>query len=257
MLSPRAGEQYYLDNQQFWTQGPMNSQGYWDQNQGAVTGPTSSQTYATNFSGGGPLPPPNLDPYYERARGRTAEDVNRAYGARGMYNSGAALSGLSDAMTGLSAEQANREADYGLQYDASRRAWDELGGNLAGQADQSAVNQFLAGSGAAGQLDMTGLQYTNTGADAAFAAQGAERARLQDFFTNISQPALASAGLTQESFMQLLQQDPALMEAAMAYFTGTSAEAQNQDYRDQEKIKADSEWAVDMFGKAATLGAGA
>jgi hypothetical protein len=85
-----------------------------------------------------------LGPYYENAKRRAAESINNAMGARGAYGSSAANDMLSEAFTNLEAERANREADYNLQSLGEQRAWEGLGGNLAGAADATTLSNIMA-----------------------------------------------------------------------------------------------------------------
>jgi hypothetical protein len=85
-----------------------------------------------------------LGPYYEDAKRRAAESIRTAMSARGAYGSSATDDQISQAMTGLEAERANREADYNLQRLAEQRQWEGLGGTLAGAADQQTLNNVMA-----------------------------------------------------------------------------------------------------------------
>lgn len=84
---------------------------------------------------------PGLQPYYDRARQKAAEDINRQMAARGMWGSSAAGGMIGEAMTDLGAEQATREAEYYLNMLAERRGWQDTGGQLAGSADSSSRGQ--------------------------------------------------------------------------------------------------------------------
>jgi len=80
---------------------------------------------------------PGLDPYYDNARRKAAEQINQQMAARGLWGSSAAGDMISEANVNLGAEQANREAQYYLDRLGEQRAWQGLGGDLASSADTS------------------------------------------------------------------------------------------------------------------------
>lgn len=192
-------ESYYQNNSSVYQQpsfGEVNNQGlvgvYSDpNNRPAVT--NNSQAWFDQYSSSMPnlSANPGLAPYFENAKTRAEESINSAAGARGNYGSSAAIDQTSRAFTDLEGQRALKEADYALQRAGEDRAWQSLGGQLAGSADAGsrAISQdeqnwanLLSSLGMdASQL---GLQRTNAGMDAANAAQGAERARGQDYFNN-------------------------------------------------------------------------
>lgn len=291
MRGPGALEKAFEERGQDFFK-PTQTQAWWDQNQQRLGGPTATQDYfgrvgqgpapqgATNvqdyfgqFQNRGRLLPSNLDPYFERARERTANDINSAFAARGMYNSSTATGALGDAMVGLSAEQAQQEANYDLARAAEDRAWTGLGGQLAGGADANALGQaglnlqhllglgglaqgadraeiaqFLAGLQASGAIDQNTLNALNSYFGAAAGAQGARRGRVQDFFGNVYAPAAATAGIMGDSFESGFTADQQAFFEELALKLGIPVEALMQDYRNQEKRKADDTWAVGQFG---------
>lgn len=80
---------------------------------------------------------PGLDQYYDTAVNRALEDMERVTAARGQYGGTAAQDMEGRRITELRAEQSNREADYNLRKLAEERAWEGLGGSLAGMSSES------------------------------------------------------------------------------------------------------------------------
>lgn len=157
---PFAGETYW--NQVGSTlQGPTSTTNWVEGNQSALRGPGEGEEFVgdtlTKYKGGTPGTSnraeeafqqfqetrpgidfdAGLDPYYENAKERGAEELNRQLAARGVFGSGRGVDKLSDMFTGLEAEQANRESDFKLRQLAEGRQWDSLMGDLAGSADMS------------------------------------------------------------------------------------------------------------------------
>lgn len=84
---------------------------------------------------------PNLGAYYDRAKARAADTINTELAARGAYGSSGGLGRLSDAMVGLEAERANREAQYGLDRAAELRGWQGLRSETGAAADLNDVRR--------------------------------------------------------------------------------------------------------------------
>jgi hypothetical protein len=93
--------------------------------------------WLSGFEGRRPdiLSDPGLDPYYDRAKERAMSDISREMAALGAYGSSTAQQMRGEALTDLSAEQANREADFRLRALAEGRGWEALGGQFAGQTE--------------------------------------------------------------------------------------------------------------------------
>jgi hypothetical protein len=192
-------ESYYQNNSSVYQQpsfGEVNNQGlvgqYSDPNsRPAVT--NNSQTWFDQYSGSMPnlSANPGLAPYFENAKARAQESINQATAARGSYGSSSANDQIARAFTDLEGQRALKEADYALQRAGEDRAWQSLGGQLAGSADAGsrAISQdeqnwvgLLSNLGM--DASKMGLDRTNAGMDAALGAQGAERSRGQDYFNN-------------------------------------------------------------------------
>lgn len=89
-----------------------------------LSGPGAAESFYQQVQGGVNQ---NLDPYYQRARERTSADINKQLAARGQFGSSVGTGMLGDALSNLSAEQANREADFQLRNQGQL-------GQFAGQA---------------------------------------------------------------------------------------------------------------------------
>lgn len=122
----------------------------------------AQQAMAAGGSGAG------LDPYYEQASKRAGQDINRALAAQGLLGSAFGANKMVDAQTQLSAEQANREADFGLQQraqaaqaaqaaDANRLGFVGMAADLARGADASQLARAQTGFGLAQGADAAQL----------------------------------------------------------------------------------------------------
>lgn len=173
-----------------------------------------------------------LDPYYDNAIRQSREDIDAMSASRGAYGSSAALGLGAEAATNLRAEQANREADFGL-----RRL--QLGGSLAAGAD--------AGSLAASADERA---WTMGLGDLAFAGQDATRRRGQDYFNNQMMMGGTIEGLMADEYGAMFADDRALMDAAFMSEMGQLSEAQAAAYRAElqkaQEDAAEREFAMDV-----------
>jgi len=190
---------YFNQNQDVWSNpsyGEVNAQGivghYSDPNNRPQTTQNTQGFYNQYMAN---MPTVNSDPgfgaYYDHAKDRAAESINQTMAARGAYGSSAANDQISRAYSDLEADRAKNEADYNLKRLGEERAWQNLGGSLAGQADQNSLaqsNDQRSWENMLGQLGLNasqlGLSRTNAGQDAANAASS-ERSRVgQEAFGN-------------------------------------------------------------------------
>lgn len=218
---PVAG-QYYGQNRSVWenpSYGEVNAQGIVNQFTNPANRPQTSQNtqnfydqYMSN------MPTVNSDPgygtYFQHAKDRTAESINQAMAARGTYGSSAANDQIARAFTDLDAQQAQKEADYNLARLGEQRAWQGLGGNLAGQADQGSLARSQEDrnwENMLGQLGLNasqlGLSRTNAGMDAANAASAEKRGAGQDYFNNQLALGDRTSNNTMKALMQMLGMD--------------------------------------------------
>lgn len=195
---------------------------------------------------------PGLEPYYDNARTTYVEDTNRQLAARGAFNSSAALDSIGSGLASLNAEQANREADYGLARAAEQRQWYGLGGDLASLADNASLNEGTFGldwlktggdlAGAAGQEDLDRIELGgNLASDAdraeldrliagqtsAFGAQLARDTRVQAAFDNMLRVGEGMATVAGDAYTQMFAADSALMDAVLSGDVASVAEALN------------------------------
>jgi len=190
---------YYTQNSNVWqtpSYGETNAQGLVSNYSNPQNRPQTTQNtqnfynqYMQN------LPTVNSDPgfgaYYDHAKDRAAESINQTMAARGAYGSSAANDQISRAYSDLEADRAKNEANYNLQRLGEERQWQNLGGSLAGAADNNALAGSRDEQGWASLLgnlgldaSRLGLSRTNAGQDAANAASG-EKSRVgQEAFGN-------------------------------------------------------------------------
>lgn len=89
---------------------------------------------------------PGFDQHYDRARERTTNNLNKQLAARGAYGSSAGIDMIGQALADLDAQQANREADFGLQQVmAGQQAANQAQGLSAGRGQQAFANQMAMG----------------------------------------------------------------------------------------------------------------
>lgn len=254
--------------------GATPAEQYWASVQGRLSAPTSSEQYYSGFAGRRPEVglEAGLDPYYERARERTGQDIDRAMAARGGFGSSAAMDTLSDAFVGLNAEQANREADYRLRALGEMRGWEGLGGALAGGADAAGRGNLALGGGLAatagqqglaragmladlfGAADAAELARRTTGLTGAAGAQSARQGRIGQAFDAVSGRDAALAQLVNSGLAGIIMNDQELMDAYLSFMVGGPSEAYAQDRADAQKLTGDIGTAFGAFGNVAQGG---
>lgn len=254
---PGYGENYFQQHQGQFNQ-PTAAGSYFNQVRGQAQnhpqGTNNSQTEYNNFNRPDIAAGPGLDPYYQRAAGRLTEGLNQQSAARGMFGSSQAMDQLSEGLGGLAAQQANREADYALQRLGEQRAWEQLGGSLAGQADansransQNELGWLTGMGGLAGQADQSFLNQLMGGGNMALAAQEAMRGRGQDYFNNTMGPALAMAGMSNQAYTDMFNADAQNMMNALMMETGLAEAALSGSLYNQGRQKDDASWAKGML----------
>ena len=229
MSGPGAAESYYGNNQGVWQSpsfGEVNNQGLAQQYSDPNNRPQTTQhsnDWFSQYTGSMPSisAEPGFGAYFDNAKKRAAESINQSMAARGAYGSSAANDQTSRAFTDLEGQRALKEADYNLQRLGEQRAWQGLGGQLAGQADSNALNQSKDTQGWAQLLSQLGLdasqlglQRTNAGMDAAGAAQGAQRSRGNDYFNQQLASGDRLADLYKTTMLPALDNDAQFMTDA-------------------------------------------
>jgi hypothetical protein len=99
-------------------------------------GSNYAEQYYKQFPGA-PALSEDLAPYYTDAERRANEQINSQAASRGMFGSSYAADQGREATVNLEAQRAKDEAQYGLSRAGEMRNWEQLGGQLAGQADTS------------------------------------------------------------------------------------------------------------------------
>lgn len=257
-MSPGVAEQWQQQNQSRFLQ-PGAAGDYWQQVQGQYgPGGPGTSNYAEqaykDFQKPNISQDAGLDPYYKNAQNRLNENINSQASARGMFGSSGAMNQLTEGATGLAAEQANREADYNLRAQGERRAWEGLGGQLAGQADQSSragSQDALAWTQGLGQLagnaDQSELNRLMGGMNAASTAQQFGRQRARDYMGDLMGASGAMAGMAGNTYDDMFETDAGLMNNALMMENGLAQAALQASLHNQEKQKADATWAKGMM----------
>lgn len=256
--APGQGESFYQQSQQAFGQ-PTQSAGYFQQaqqqsqNRAPLTN-YSAQEY-TNLQRPDLMNNAGLDPYYQNAAQSLTSNLNNQFGSRGMYGSSAAMNQIGDSLGDLFADQANREAQYALQRSGEQRAWEQLGGQLAGQADQQsragsqdALSWTMGLGNLAGNADQSNLAQLMGGMNAASTAQNLMRNRGQDYFNNMMQATMPLAGMAGATYDDMLGTDAQLMQNALMYQNGLAQAALEASLYNQQRQKSDAEWAKGMMG---------
>jgi hypothetical protein len=277
-------EKFFADNQGRYT-APGQGQAWYDANKGSF-GPGQADQYWNGVAGRGQTAPPqttnyakdayqaftggspqDMSPFYDNAVRKTGEGIERAYAARGMRGGSAELDQLSEANTNLRAQEARDNASYGLQRYG-------LGGQLASGADASSgrdvqnqlgwltgmgglglgvqnadLNRLMAQAGIASGLDSTNLNWLNSGMNAANAAQGAMATRGQNFFNNNLNATQAETNPMMGIYLQMLQNDAALQNAAIDASTGYAREGANQSVQGRAQTEQGIGNLFSLMGK--------
>lgn len=239
------GEKFASQNAQA-LQSMGQGEQWWNKYQGQFNQATASEQLQQD---------PGLDAYYGRARERAAGDINNQLAARGQFGSSAGLAQISDAMVGLGAEQANREADYRKevagQADEARGARLGLGGTFAGQTQdrfgqrieqgmqmqEGAQNQLLdrlgMGQTAAGGVDAQRLNNLIAGGNAALGSQNVRTDRVQNNLDNRIKTGDIASGIVGGGLQNIANNDQKLWEAAQALGLGGATQSLNFELLDQ------------------------
>lgn len=215
-----------------------NTAGYFNQ-------PTLSEMFAKNAiaQGAGAAPtnraedayqqfsssqPANMDPYYANARRIAEENIRKTMAARGSYGSSAADDLYNEAYTNLAADQAQKEAQYGLSRGSllGSLAQGADSSSLAGSADRRNWENALASI--AGQGDVQGLNRITGGANIAGAAQGAQTTRGQNAFNNQLQLGDRMSNIMGQGYGNIFGTDLGLFNEGVGLNTGTATEGYNQ-----------------------------
>jgi hypothetical protein len=231
-----------------------NAENYWRGVSGRVNAPRSTQQMFTSFMGNRPdiSTDAGLGPYFDEAKKRAIESIDTASAARGGYSSSFAADQINDAVTALEAQRALQEGSFTLDTLAEQRAWEQLGGSLAGQADAGELGMLgLGGSLAAGadagllaslglganifgQADMQELARLNALVNTGVLGQELFEGRYNDMFTNILNASNPLAALTMGGLTGAVENDQELMGNIMSMILGRDREDINQADKQME-----------------------
>jgi hypothetical protein len=273
---PGFSEQQFAQNKGAWN-APTNTQGYWQGIAGQFNGGNMANSRAASaydqYMKNMPqiAPEANLGGFYDNARTRQAQDMNAQLGARGAFNSSAALDKLAQGQATLNAQQVSDEAKYsidrastmgslyntlgtlGNQADSQRNDWLKTGGALASKADEMGLAKLEGGARAAEGADSGRVARLSTAATAALGAQGARDERIQGAFNNINKLGDQLGGVVTDAYTKLFTGDQALMDAALSGDIARVAEALNISNEQANRIATDlksvAEVAASVSGK--------
>lgn len=228
LSTPGAGEQFYDQNKSGYTN-PSNGQQWWGANSGQLQQPGMGESYSKNvlsqYGNGGALPEnPGLDPYYKNSWRKASEDINQQLAARGLYGSSSAGDMLTEARTNLAADQASKEAQYALQRSQNQLGWAQGLGNIANNGENAAMGRFDRGFGGANALDSANLSRLNAGMGAGSTAQQLQQGRAQQLFGNEMNMAIATSGLANGTYGDLLGTDTGLLNTELGARNAAAAQ---------------------------------
>lgn len=260
---PGAAESYFSDNKdkfgaptatsQYWGQNqgkfgqPGQGDQFWNQAQGMFNtqkpGSNNAQSAFDQFQGSAPA---NTDPFYSRAVQQTTNHLNNQAAARGQFNSTGALQTIGDATANLRGQQAQADAQYGLNRgqvagslgsaaDTSSRGinqnqlgWMQGLGSLGLGLQNSDLSRLMTGMNAAGGVDQTNLAQIMAGQGAAGQAQQALANRGQNYFNNLNQMGGQQAGVLGNTYGAMLGNDQKLFDDYQQALLGLPREQLNQ-----------------------------
>lgn len=243
--SPGVVEQLWQGNQGRFIDPGDAAQWYW-QNQGAFDAPGQGEQFWNQVQGDLASNAPGYDAYFDRARERMAGGINDQLAARGAFGSSAGMDQVSQGLADLNAQQASREADYGLN---------RLGalGGLAFQAQNAQLGRLGQGMGAAQASDVADLNRLTAGAGLAQAAQDARRQRGRDYMGDVFAPAGQMSALVGGTGQDVLNADQRLMDSAIGAELANSREDLNQWLQNREQERADSGQILNLIGNLLPL----
>lgn len=262
---PTAAAQNWTNNESAWNSpsgGETNTWGLVDQftdPNNRVKTTQNSQDWLGQFQGAMPniAAEPGFGAYFDNAKRRAQESINQTMAARGAYGSSAANDQTSRAFADLEGQRALKEADYNLQRLGEQRAWQGLGGSLAGQADNNSLQRSQQEQSWVDMLNkmgidasQLGLSRLNAGQDAATSATAAERARGQDYFNNQLAQGDRIADLIKSITVPAIDND-----AELATNASSAGVAQGNQAANNERTNAQD--TVNLVNTAASIyGAG-
>jgi hypothetical protein len=216
---------------------------------------------------------PGLDLYYDRQRQKTTEDLNRQLMARGAFGSSRGTSMISDALVGLGAEQANREADYALNRDEAARNWasggvtaaqsadassrgaGELqlaqllgGGQLAGAATEGDLARLMAAAEIHGSTDSQRFERTMGTGEIAGAADTRRQERIDSTLGGLLTVGGKAADITAQGTQELLGKLMEMSDAEIAAIAGGDQAKYAQLMNARASLRGDIGAAASVIG---------
>lgn len=249
MLVPGASEQFFKETAgQYQT--PSMSEGYAKDAMAKYGGggPGVSNNAQGAFDSFKSSTPADMSPYYDNAKRRAQETIDRSLAARGAYGGSAANDAIAEAFTNLDADRASKEAGYGL--DRARTM-----GGLATGADSSSLagsadaRGWMSGlGGVVGNADQASLSRLTSGQAAAGAAQGAQTVRGQNMFNNNLNMGNALSNTMGSGYDDIFKNDKDLFNSYLSGMVGGGAEAQGQATQGAAQSRADEHDTLDALG---------
>lgn len=225
---------------------------YWQGVQGAFNAPKAvAQNAQGAYNQFQNSTPADTSSYYNQAVTNANKDVNNQMAARGLYNSSAATNQLATTDANIRAQQAQEDAQYGLQRaglggslasgaDTSSRgasqdmlSWLGTGGQLANQLQNLNTNQFMNLGNMGLAMNQGDLSRLGAGMNAAEGAQQALAQRGQNYFNNTMGLSQANAGGLTGIYGQGLQNDQALQDQQIATMLGLNQNDLTQSLNDR------------------------
>lgn len=213
----------------------------------------SEQQYAAAQAGGA-----GLDPYYERARETTMASMDQALAARGAFGSSMGIGQIGQAMAGLGAEQANREADFmqqaAQQADAQKLARLGLGGQLGIAGQRAGEQRFETGLHGATAADAAAQAQFSTGAKVAMATQAAKQGRVGEWINTVMKTSGMGMEAVIDTWQNLQGADKEMWEQQMMQEFQLSREELNQLLANQAQSRENFDQVMSAVGEVAEAG---
>lgn len=187
--------------------------------------------------------PQSLDPYYNRASDKLSNTMNAALAARGAYGSSAGLDQLGGAMADLRGNEAQANAQYGLQraglegtlgsaadvssgrISSDARDWATGMAGIADQGETLGLGRLSSLGNFAGATQNADVNRFTAGENAALGAQTAQSTRGQNAFLDAMGLGGALSDIMGQGYNQEFNFDP----NAMGQETGLPIASANND----------------------------
>lgn len=270
---PGMGEKAVTDNlHRFFDEGPYAQ--WYKQHAGDLAGLTPSEQLYAAQQALGPMKnyaereylgykrpdiaaEPGFGSYYDNAEKNVVKALGRELAAIGSYGSSVGLGQIGKSVGDLRADQARHEAQYNLDRLGEQRAWEELGGTLAREADASGranidtmsglardatsglLDRFKTGAAAAETGDTTDLARITGGINAALGGQGAREGRIETGRNAIQEASQGLMGIIGGNWDKLLSGDQELFDAINQYYLGKTREDANWASSQEGRLTSD------------------